>query len=447
MQANACRGFQKTLMTRRHVLQAGALGVAGLTLNDVLSAEPRAKSSARARSVILLFMWGGPSHIDTWDPKPEAPAEIRGEFRPIPTTVPGLIISEHFPRLARLAHRYAVVRSMGHTDPAHLSPVHHLMTGHVAPTPNSDAAPATRNDHPHFGAMLARLKPSPRGVPTCVQMPWQVSHPAAPGGTAPGQHAGWLGNAFDPFLVSDDPNRPDFRVAGLSDTSAVTAHRHDLLRALDRRLAESGYDAVRQRAFDLLLSDAVVRAFDLNREPPCVRDRYGRNTHGQACLLARRLVEAGVRLVCVNWHNDGAVFWDTHGDNFNALKKRLMPMADQGFSALLEDLDQSGLLDETLVVWVGEFGRHPKITAGNAGREHWPQCYSAVLAGAGVRQGIVYGASDKIGAYPATPPISPADLTATIAFALGLDPHLEIRDRLDRPMPLVRGNPLLDLFG
>lgn len=446
MPAEGCQGFQRTLPSRRHVLQAGALGVAGLSLGRLLADEQTRKSASRAKSVILLFMWGGPSHLDTWDPKPEAPAEIRGEFRPIPTTVPGLIISEHFPRLARLAHKYTVVRSMGHTDPAHLSPVHHLMTGHIAPTPNSDAAPATRNDHPHLGAMLARLKPAPRGVPTCVQMPWLVSHPAAPGGTAPGQHAGWLGSAFDPFLVSDDPNRPNFRVAGLGDPSEVTLARHDLLRALDRELAGSDYDAVRQRAFDLLFSDRVVRAFDLEREPPRVRDRYGRNTHGQACLLARRLVEAGVRLVCVNWHNDGANFWDTHGDNFNALKNRLMPPADQGFSALLEDLDHSGLLSETLVVWVGEFGRHPKITAGNAGREHWPQCYSAVLAGAGVRGGAVYGASDKLGAYPATPPVSPSDLTATIAFALGLDPHREIRDRLDRPMPLVRGEPLLDLF-
>lgn len=446
MRPEACPEFRRTYPTRRHVLQAGALGLAGLSLPDLLARDRMGKTSARARSVILLFMWGGPSHLDTWDPKPQAPAEIRGEFQAIRTSVPGLIISEHFPRLARLASLYAVVRSMSHTDPAHLSPVHHLMTGHVAPTPNSDAAPATRNDHPHLGAMLARWVPSPRGVPTCVQMPWLVSHPAAPGGTAPGQHAGWLGSGFDPFLVSDDPNRPGFRVAGLNGSNAVTVERHELLRALDRRAWEPGYDAVRQRAFDLLMSEQVVRAFELDREPPNVRDRYGRHTHGQACLLARRLIEAGVRLVCVHWHNDGANFWDTHVDNFNGLKKRLMPPADQAFSALLEDLDQSGLLQETLVVWVGEFGRHPKITAGNAGREHWPFCYSAVLAGAGVRGGTVYGASDKTGAYPATPPVSPADLTATIAYALGLDPHLEIRDRLDRPMPLVRGNPLLDVW-
>jgi hypothetical protein len=429
----SCRDFRAAHPTRRQVIQGGTLGVLGLGLADLLASEAPAKPAAK--SVILLFMWGGPSHLDTWDPKPDAPAEVRGEFRPIPTTVPGLRISEHFPRLAKLAHKYAVVRSMTHDDPAHLSPVHHLMTGRVAPVPKSDAAPATRNDSPHLGAMLAKFRPAAAGVPTCVQLPWQVSHPAAPGGTAPGQHAGWLGAGFDPFVATGDPNAPDYRVGGLGGPDGVTVDRQSLLRQLDRRAADpAGFTAVREKALAMLTAGRVEAAFDLGKEPPAVRDKYGRHTHGQGCLLARRLVEAGVRLVCVNWHDDGYAFWDTHGNNFPSLKSRLMPPADQGFAALLDDLEQRGLLGETLVVWVGEFGRAPRV--GNGGREHWPGCYPAVLAGAGVRGGT-----------PDSDPVSPPDLTATIYHALGVDPAREVTDRLGRPLPLTDGRPLTALFG
>jgi hypothetical protein len=444
--ALSCRDFARsTALTRRHLLQAGTLGVFGLGLPDLLAADATAAGRPRARSVILLFMWGGPSHIDTWDPKPDAPAEVRGEFRAIPTTVPGLRIGEHFPRLARLAHKYAVVRSMTHTDPAHLSPVHHLMTGRVAPVPNSDAAPATRNDSPHMGAVLAKLRPGAGGVPVCVTLPWQVSHPSAPGGTAPGQTAGWLGSGLDPFVATGDPNAPDYRVGGLGPAGNVTIDRETLLRGLDRRLPDpSGFNAVRGQALGMLTSARVKDAFDLGREPDRVRAHYGRHTHGQACLLARRLVEAGVRLVCVNWHNDGRAFWDTHGDNFPSLKTRLMPPADAGFSALIEDLEGRGLLGETLVVWVGEFGRNPRVA--NGGREHWPGCYSAVLCGAGVRGGTVYGASDRIGGRPQLHPVSPADLTATVYRSLGVDPEAMLPDRLGRPQALTEGKPLTALF-
>lgn len=443
--ARSCAGFRSLQPTRRQVLQAGVLTPLGLGLPRLLAAEPTRSPRPPARSVILLFMWGGPAHLDTWDPKPEAPAEVRGEFRPIATTVPGLHISEHFPRLAKLAHTYAVVRNLSHDDPAHLSPVHHLLTGRIAPVPKSDAAPATRNDAPHMGALLAQLRPSPNGVPTCVQLPWQVSHPAAPGGTAPGQHAGWMGAAADPFVATGDPNAPDYRVGGLGEAGHLTASRVQLLRALDTRTVDpASFSRVREQALTLLLSRQVEHAFDLSREPATVRDRYGRHTHGQGCLLARRLIEAGVRLVCVNWHNDGHAFWDTHSNNFPSLKTRLMPPADQGFAALLEDLAERGLLAETLVLWVGEFGRAPRVS--NGGREHWPGCYSAVLAGAGIKGGLVSGASDRIGARPVANPVSPADLTATIYHALGLDPAQEIHDRLGRPLPLATGQPLLHLF-
>ena len=441
---HTCAGFRSALPSRRHVLQAGVLAPLGLSLSNVLAGESRG-GKPRAKSVILLFMWGGPSHIDTWYPKPDAPAVVRGEFKPTATTVPGLQIGEHFPLLAKRAQKYAVVRSMTHDDPAHLSPVHHLMTGRIAPVPKSDAAPATRNDAPHMGAMLAKFRPSADGVPTCVQLPWQVSHPSAPGGTAPGQHAGWMGAACDPFVATGDPNAPGYRVGGLGGAEGVTASRLDLLRALDTKTADStGFGGVRDKALTMLTAGRVETAFDLSKESDKLRDTYGRNTHGQGCLLARRLVEAGVRLVCVNWHNDGQAFWDTHGNNFPSLKNRLMPPADRGFSALLDDLETRGLLDETLVVWIGEFGRAPRV--GSGGREHWPGCYSAVFAGAGVRGGSVYGASDRIGSRPDSNPIGPADVTATVYDALGIDPEREIQDRLGRPLPLTAGKPVTALF-
>ncbi|MCU0704222.1 MAG: DUF1501 domain-containing protein [Fimbriiglobus sp.] len=431
------------LPSRRDLVRAGSLGVLGLGLSSVLGSTPPPR---RAKSVILLFMWGGPSHLDTWDPKPDAPAEVRGEFGTRPTTIPGLRIGEHFPKLSTRTGRLAVIRSMAHTDVAHLSSVHHLMTGRLAPKPNSDADPPSRHDTPHVGSMLDHLKPLPPGVPGFVSLPWTVSHPAAPGGVAPGQHAGWLGAGFDPFLVSGDPNRPDFKLAGLGVQSDRTGARAELLRHLDRHVHDAGYSSAQQKAMHLLSAPDVQKAFDLSTEPPKTRDRYGRTTHGQSVLLGRRLVEAGVRLVCVNWPNDGQNFWDTHGDNFRQLKTRLMPAADAAFSALLDDLTDRGLLDETLVLWVGEFGRTPKITAGNAGREHWARCYSAVLAGGGVKGGQVYGSSDRIGAEPAEKRVSPADLTATVYHALGVDPETTVNDRLGRPLALTEGTPLQGLF-
>jgi hypothetical protein len=434
--------------TRRELLRAGSLAPFGFGLTDVLRARADTAPQGRARSVILLFMWGGPSHIDTWDPKPNAPPEVRGSFRSIATTVPELRISEHFPRLATRAKQYAVVRSMTHTDAAHLSPVHHLMTGWVAAKPNSDADGASRRDAPCLGAVVQKLLPSAEAIPRAVTLPWAVSHPAAPGGTAPGQNGGWLGNAFDPFLVTGDPNRPSFTVAGLRAPADVSADRlkgrAELVHLLDRTGGSSGYTGVQNRALDLLLAPAVSTAFDLSREPVSVRDKYGRHAHGQSCLLARRLIEAGTRLVTVNWPDDGQAFWDTHGNNFPSLKTRLMPPADVAFAALLDDLTARGLLDETLVVWVGEFGRTPRTDGG--GRQHWPHCYSAVLAGGGIRGGVIYGSSDKIGAHPATNPVSPADLTATVYHALGIDHAIEIHDQDGRPWKLTNGTPLRRLF-
>jgi hypothetical protein len=442
---SGCREFNRLPgLSRRELLQIGGLGVFGLHLPRLLATQPDPRHG-RARSCILVFAWGGPSQLDTWDPKPDAPAEVRGVFQPIATSVPGVRISEHFPRLARLAHRYAIVRSLTHDDPAHLSSVHHVLTGHLAPRPKSDAVPPSRQDSPHVGSVLARLRPGADGMPAFVTVPWIVSHPAAPGGVAPGQNGGWLGPGFDPFVLTGNPAAADFQVPGLARPGDVSAERLAGRRSLLERFHAAGGDW--QRAYALLTSPRAQRAFDLGREPERVRDRYGRHIHGQCLLTARRLIEADVRLVQVNWHQDGRTFWDTHGNNFNRLRNDLMPPTDQGLSALLEDLEQRGLLDETLVVWVGEFGRNPRITPNNAGREHWPFCYSAVLAGGGIRGGLVYGSSDRLAAYPATNPVSPPDLTATLYHALGISAETTLTDRLGRPLHLTQGRAVEALFG
>jgi Protein of unknown function (DUF1501) len=454
-----CNDFRHSGVSRRRALQAGALALTGLGLPGLFAGRASAATSVkgsfgRATSCILIFQWGGPSQLDTWDPKPDAPADIRGSFRAIETATPGVRISEHFPRLATQTNRLAIVRSMTHDDPAHLSTAHRVLTGHLAPTVNSDAAGPSPQDWPHLGALVARCRPSPGAIPSSVTMPWTVAHPAAPGGRAPGQNAGWLGKAYEPFRVEGDPNGPSYEVPGLGFPAGVDSSRFALRRHLATDLnslplpgrAAGAWDAFQVKALDALSSAEARGAFRLDREDPRTRDRYGRHIHGQCLLLARRLVEAGVGLVTVNWHDDGRNFWDTHGDNFNRLKNDLMPPADRGFSALLDDLAARNLLDETLIVWVGEFGRNPRINRSAAGREHWPRCYSAALAGGGIAGGTVYGASDRWAAYPARDPVSPDDLGATILHALGIDPATTVTDAVGRPLQINNGTPILPLF-
>jgi hypothetical protein len=452
-------------ITRRNVLQAGGLGLLGLSLPQLLAARATASpagdtlSSAgfgKAKRCIFIFMWGGPSQLDTFDMKPEAPAEIRGLFSPIATRVPGMQICEHFGRLANVTDRLAIVRSLNHTDPAHLSSGHATLSGHWAPKINSDAEPPSDRDTPHLGSMLARLRPTSGTLPPFVTMPWLAYHPAAPGGRAPGQNGGWLGRGYDPLLISGDPNAPDWRVQELSLADGVSyeriASRQTLLADIDRQreaLSANDVTGLKQQAFNLLASPEARQAFDLAQEPDAVRDRYGRNIHGQCVLLARRLVEHGVPLVSVNWHNDGHNFWDTHGANFSRLKKELIPPADQALSALIEDLDQRGLLDETIIAWVGEFGRRPQIDNGNAndgGRAHWPFCYSGLLAGGGIHGGAIHGRSDKHAAHPEESPVSPLDYAATIYHALGVAPDTIVKNRIDRPIRVVEGTPIRELF-
>jgi len=403
-------------------------------------------------------MWGGPSQLDTFDMKPEAPPEIRGSFQSISSPVPGLQICEHFQHLAPMMDRVAVLRSLTHDDPAHLSSAHTVLTGHLPPVNKSDDVPPSERDTPHIGSVIARLRGPQNGLPPAVTMPWLAYHPSAPGGVAPGQHGGWLGRTYDPLLVGGDPGQPNWSVPALALMDGLSSSRlldrrrllgdiESQRRQLDRSAAMARVSGQQERAFGLLASPEVRAAFDLQAEPDDVRDRYGRNTHGQCVLLARRLIERGVQLVSVNWHNDGQSFWDTHGNNFPRLQNDLIPPADRALASLLTDLEERGLLDETLIVWVGEFGRRPQINASQAGREHHPFCYSGLLAGGGVRGGSIYGASDATASYPAENPVTPHDFNATVMHALGISDEATLPDRTNRPLRLHGGRAITELFG
>jgi len=408
-------------------------------------------------------MWGGPAHQDTWDMKPDAPAEIRGEFAPISTNVPGIQICEHFPQLARRCDQLALVRSVTHNNADHTPSTHFLLTGQPPPTSKD-----VRVQWPSLGAVLSRLGRGRSALPPFVSMRPKVE------GDVPrfveesqGQFAGWIGAAHDPLTIDDDPNRADYRVPGLTLNDGLNQQRLQQRLALragfNERLpagtaAATAQEQNLQRAYDLLTSAADQRgAFDLAQEPAKVRERYGLNPHGQSVLQARRLVERGVPLVTVFWPNDGiknvSVYWDTHSRNFIDLKQRLMPVADQAFSALLDDLSERGMLDETLVVWTGEFGRTPRVGqrnsdagAGRDGRDHWPGCFTSVLAGGGIRGGLVYGKSDKHAAYPSADPVAPADLVATIYHTLGVPEQQTLPDTSGRPIFVRTGKLLPELL-
>jgi hypothetical protein len=444
-------------LTRRELLCAGALGLGGLTLPSLLRLEQAAASPsvppARARSVILLFLSGGPSHLDMWDLKPDAPEEIRGTFRPTATNVPGIHISEHLPRTAALADRLAILRSVRHATGNHPAAAYWMMVG----SPITRAAPQgvtmSREDRPHPGSVLAQRLPARRGLPPFVMVPEAIS-PVGP--ERPGQHAGFLGAAFDPYRVNSDPNSPRYSPGALAPDAALAGHRLDARRALLRQVSGQArhleeaavartLDPYYSRAFDLISSPAAQRAFDISAEPAATRDRYGRHIFGQSVLLARRLVEAGVRLVHVNWvrhdNGPGGQGYDSHRDHLEWARTELLPTTDAAFAALIEDLAARGLLDETLVLLMGEFGRTPRFNS-NGGRDHWPHCFSVVMAGGGVRGGLVYGSSDRMGAYPTSNAVSPQDLMATLYHCLGVDPHSLIHDLQERPYTLAEGAPL-----
>jgi hypothetical protein len=438
------------------MLQIGAIGPLALALPQVLAAgerPARAGKAPRADSCILVFLNGGPSHLDMWDMKPGLPKEMRSEFQPIATSVPGTQVCEHLPRLARLMSLSALVRSVHHDQVAHAPAVYTALTG-VRSNVRAGILGARPTDHPAIGSVVGRFRPPTAQVAPYVLMPYLTAEGAG-GPPQPGFLGGWLGKANDPFLVLRGGKDPEgFNLPALVPGAGMTAERvrdrRQLLAGLNRLSPPVGagqeLERLQGKACDLLTSAAAQRAFQLDQEPTRVRDAYGRNIYGQSLLLARRLVEAGTRLACISWAPDANATWDTHGGNFAKLKDQLLPPFDLGFSRLLTDLAERGLLERTLVVVMGEIGRTPKINGG-AGRDHWEFCYTVLFAGGGTRGGFTYGASDKHGAYPSECPVTASDIVATIYHGLGIAPDLELRDRLDRPVLLLpEGAPIQDVF-
>lgn len=450
---------QHTLgLKRRELLQIGSSGLLGLGLPTLLSQQSSAAATGafgeqRARSVILIFLTGAPSHLDMFDLKPEAAAEVRGSFQPIATRTPGMDVCEHLPKLATRSDKYAVVRSMTHGLPSHEHATHMVLTG-IDKMPIGATHMASRADWPCYASTLDYLQPRRDGIPNGVMLPTYLNN----GYGFSGQDAGFLGARHDPWHVKQDPNDPKFRVESLSLPVGMTldalGDRRQLLAqfnaqsaSLDLARSAAEFSSYQDQAMSILTASSISRAFNVDQEPAAVRDQYGRHLFGQSLLLSRRLVQAGVPIVQANMGSMNN--WDTHNSNFTQLKDRLLPPLDQGVSALLDDLGSSGLLDETLVVMVGEFGRTPKL-GGNVGtpsyvpdgRDHWAGVFFALFAGAGVRGGQVIGSSDNIAAYPATNPYYPSDLGATIFHSLGVDPCSIIKDRVNRPMHASEGEPI-----
>ena len=437
-------------LTRRELLRIGGLTLAGLGLPALLhgrATNPAAR--ARAKSCIQLFLWGGPSQLETFDLKPNAADGIRGPFKPVATSVPGTRICEHLPRLANLADRYAIVRSLTHTGVNHGTSAYHMLTGRIHFAPGTLRHPSPQ-DVPSVASAVTRFGRQPRDLPPAVSLPSVLYD--GDGGEVPGQGPGFLGQRFAPFRVNGDPTRPDFALETLELPADVDGRRlrgRIGLQAALARLGETGVPSPHyERAFRLLQSTAARQAFRLAAEPERVRQRYGWTPFGQSCLLARRLVEAGVPLITVFWNSPSLTTnesWDTHVKSFERLENHLLPAFDRALTALLEDLEGRGLLGETLVTCWGEFGRTPKINK-NAGRDHWGFCQSGLLAGAGVRGGLVYGSSDGSAAYAAENPVSPDDLAATVFERLGLRLDRELHDAQGRPFPLCSGKPVRGLF-
>jgi hypothetical protein len=421
-------------VSRRSFVQAG---LGGLGLSQLLRAQALSAETKRpAKRCIFIWMDGGPSHHETFDPKPNAQAEIRGIFDTIPTNVSGVQFSEHVPNVARIMDRLTIVRSISHHDPGHGGGNHYLTTGTSTPTPV--ACGAKVSFHPSFGSVIAKELGVKDGLPTYVQ--FALPGPLRSGGP------NFLGSKYAPFYVSNNPNNPDFKMAdvtlprGVNDRRARSREsmRRDidnLERITDAAAADpaNGLDNFYQQAVGLITSPVAKRAFDINSEPAKVRDAYGRTMVGQQCLLARRLVEANVPFVIVQHAG-----WDHHGNIFTYLKNRYLPIFDMAFSALIRDLDDRGLLEDTLVLALGEFGRTPKINK-NVGRDHWPGAMSVVAAGAGVPRGQIVGATDKKGAAPSKQRLKVEDFASTLYAKMGIDPHKILNDTLGRPIPLVQG--------
>ncbi len=444
-------------LRRRDFLHAGSLPMLGLGLQQLfgLQAQGAVDDSKKDMNCIFLMLVGGPSQLDTWDMKPNAPLEIRGPYKPMKTNVPGVEISENFPRMARHADKYAIVRSVYHTAAAVHDTGHQMMqTGRLF---------QGGVEHPHYGCVLGKLKGPKGDVPPHVLLPRPIGNT---GGNMPhGQNAGYLGKMHDPFVLNADPSDANFRVPDMLPPDYLSALRVDRRKnwreMVDRSVSkfETSQDArlldsTFHQAYTLMSSQKAREAFELHREPEKVREKYGLNRFGQSCLLARRMIEAGVRFVTVNMFETvfDEITWDIHGSKpfspISCYRDLVGPMFDMAYSSLLEDLQQRGLLKETMVVATGEFGRTPKVNPAG-GRDHWPQCWSMLMAGGPFKGGQVVGSSDEIGAYPKDHPVTPAMLAATVYKGLGIDLETELPGAQGRPIPLVeRGvEPVQQLFG
>ncbi|MFO1022433.1 MAG: DUF1501 domain-containing protein [Planctomycetales bacterium] len=456
-------------LSRREMLRVGGLSALGLGLPQLLGqknsqlsgAEVLSAPKAKAKSCIVLFLMGGPPQHSTWDPKPHTPPEVRGEFGPIETRTAGVQICELLPRTSLVTDKLAILRAVSSGDNAHSSSGYYMLTGYPhTPMNFENANPGFPNDHPQMAGIVRKFLPSRGSMPASVRLPHRIFN--TDGSVWPGQDAGFLGRAADPWLLNCKPADPDFRVGDLNlhvdATEQRLGARRTLLDQVNHKLdltarsaVVGNYDRLTRQAFDLLYSRASRTAFRLEDERAEVRERYGITQFGQSVLLARRLVEAGVRLVQVNWYRSpeepmDAPCWDSHIGEAKRLKTVLAPNFDQAFSALIEDLSQRGLLEETLVVSMAEFGRSPRIN-GVGGRDHWGSVYSVAMAGGGVRGGIVHGASDNLGGQPKEGRVAPQDITATVFHALGLDPRTEMQDTLGRPLPISRGEVIHPVLG
>ena len=446
--------MQDILANRRSFLRLFGGGLGGLCAGWAAAAQAPPAKDGKAKSVILIFNCGAPSHIDLWDPKPDASDEIRGQFQTIATSVPGIQVTEMLPQMARRMDKLAIVRSVHHTHTQHNSGMHWSIVGRPYRVDSTLIHPDV-TDLPSFGTLvgwLAQRDGYHGGVPPYVITP--EPHCDSRVYITPGQFGGCLGVRYDPLVVNADPNADDFRIRDLDLLGELGGGRlGERVQLLEQFAANSPpqtkrtgreLDVFRGQAATMLATGGAAQAFNLSLETDKTRERYGRHTWGQSHLLARRLVEAGARFVTTV--NGPSITWDTHGDNFGRLKNRLVPPMEQAFAALIDDLSERGLLDTTLVVWMGDFGRTPRINK-NAGRDHWPPCYSVVLAGGGLKVGQTVGASDGTGAYPSERPVTPADLHATVFTALGYDGRRITYQTTDgRPMLLSEGEPIRELL-
>lgn len=474
---------QHLKINRRDLLRVGGSGLMGITLGNLLHLQAKASDEAspvrsgwgRAKSIIMVYLQGGPSHLDLWDPKENVPDNVRSVFQPISTKIPGIKFTENLPKLAQLNDRFTMIRSMSYTPNGlfnHTAAIYQMMTGYTTDkvSPSGQLEPPSPKDFPNFGSQLVRLRPPVEPMLPFVMLPrpLQESNVVGKGGTA-----GFLGKAFDPYTLYPDGDDMDMkkmdriRVDDLQLRPEVFARRlerrarlRDAIDAgmpdIEKAVAEHNLDEYYDRALNLVISGRARDAFDLRRETEAIRDRYGRNTFGQSCLLARRLIEAGTRVVEVIWPkvaNSDNHSWDHHVGLTKRMKEQSAPMLDVGLSALIGDLDDRGMLEETMVVAVGEFGRSPQkgvSTSGNGnsadGRDHWPYCYTAVVAGAGTKRGYVHGRSDKTGSAPLEDPVHPGQLLASIYHAFGIKPDTIVLNHLNQPRELVKAEAVSQLF-